>query len=93
MVMEVRELQLRNASLPILVTLDGMLVTVFNFAVQVCPEKPSNTVILPVDDVNVYVAPLSAVSNTILMLVLVVTVIGTVLANDGEKVKVNDIII
>jgi hypothetical protein len=66
---------------------------VLKFAVQVCPENPSNIVIVPVDDVNLYVAPLSAVLNTILTLSLVVIVIGSVVANDGEKVNVNDIII
>jgi hypothetical protein len=48
---------------------------------------------VPDDDVNVYVVPVSAVSNVIRILSLVVTVIGSDVPNDGENVNVNDIII
>jgi hypothetical protein len=68
MVMEERELQLLNALIPIVITLFGILITLNNLDDHVCTLNPSNIVIVPVDDVNVYVAPLSAVSNTILIL-------------------------
>jgi hypothetical protein len=68
MVMEAREVQNINALLPIVTTLFGILITLNKLGDHVCPLNPSNIVIVPVDDVNVYVAPLSAVSNTILIL-------------------------
>ena len=87
-VMEEREVQKKNAWTPKVVTLFGILDTLVKLADQVCPLNPSNTVIVPVDDVNVYVVPPSVVSNTIVILSLVVIVIGTDPKGDA-KVNVN----